>query len=121
MNSFVICRDGKAFGTAQCFREGLYFRISVRCPESVRIFLHGEKNILDLGICVPMDNQFGIETRVPVKRIGERVMDILTEETFYPVSQDKPFSRLYQLRSSVFTVLEGSYGVQKVISSPTGQ
>lgn len=121
MNHFTVYREDKSFGSAQVFREGLYFRVSIRCPGSVRVFLQGDKSVLDLGICVPMEERFGIETRVPVKWVGEKVLTIRTEEAFYPVSADKPFLHLQQLRSSVFTVRDGLYGIQKDISNPTGQ
>ena len=83
--------------------------------------MQGEKGILDLGICVPMEEGFGIETRIPVKRVGEKILTIHTEESFHPISKEKPFLYLHQLRNCFYAVRDGKPGIQKSISNPTGQ
>lgn len=122
--TFLVDRDGIAFGNAEMIREGLYYRIRVRCPKPVRVQLCGEKGVQDLGICVPSGSGFAIETRVPVKRIGEGAVSFQVAPEFgpfYAASPDKPFSHLGDLRNCVFRFQNGQAGVQIVISNPTGQ
>ncbi len=113
-----------AFGNAEMVREGLYYRIRVCCPEPVRVQFCGEKGVQNLGICVPAESGFVIETRIPIKRVGEGAVSFRLEQEmgqFIEVFRDKPFVPLENLRNCVFCVYNGQAGVQSVISNPTGQ
>ena len=120
---YTVFRGTKATGKAEFAREGLYYRICVHCMNPARIQLFSANGILDLGVCVPSEGEFIIQTRIPVKKIGEGdiafYMD--SEETFYPVSEDAPFLRLDLLRSCVMSYRGGVTGVQRESSKPTGQ
>ena len=79
---------------------------------------------LDLGVCVPSAGEFIIQTRIPVKKIGEGEITFYTgseEASFYPVSEDTSFLRLDLLRSCLMASRGDVVGVQRVISKPTGQ
>ena len=123
-NIFTVYRDGTAFGRASMAREALYYRISVRCPEPVRVSIYGDKGFRDLGICVPSGNEFIIETRIPSKQIGDREVRFQAEsekDSFFPVYANQRFLHLDILRSSVLAFRSGEIGVQIVSSNPTGQ
>ena len=62
-------------GTAQVQKQGLYLSFSCRCrlPLEGLYRIHvicGEKRE-DLGICVPLDDAFGMDKKIPAKRFGE--------------------------------------------------
>ena len=124
MRTFTVYRDSESFGAAQIKREGLYYRIQIRCPKGGRVTVLGPKGMRDLGICVPSDGSFVIQTQVPVKALGEGDLffSIASEKlSFYPVEANKPFARLDIVRECVMSVQNGQIGVQMDISKPTGQ
>jgi hypothetical protein len=121
---YTVFRETEAFGKAELNREGLYYRICIHCPQSARIHLRCALGTLDLGVCVPSAGEFIIQTRIPVKKIGEGKITFYTaseETSFYPVSEDASFLRLNLLRSCVMASHGDVIGVQRVSSKPTGQ
>ena len=71
-----------------------------------------------LGVLVPVGDKFGIDTRLPVKKIGEgdfsfyavpRHPDI--GEKFIPIRADEPFSYLDKLQSAHMDVKNGVMGI----------
>lgn len=72
----ILC-DGSPVGTAKAEKQGLYYCFSCRCrlPDEGLYRIHvisGEKRE-DLGICVPVDGMFGMDKKLPAKRLGEGV------------------------------------------------
>ena len=88
---------------------------------------------VDLGICVPHGDRFGIDTKVPIKRFGEGTMTFRLvpkhnkiEGTFLPVSPDEPFSYIQKLQQAHLATQGGLVGVvvtedQSSKESPIGQ
>ena len=76
---------------------------------------------------------FGVDTRIPIKRLGEGSMSfrLLPKHSkmdgrFVPVSPDEPFGYIRQLQKAHLATRDGMVGVvfaedQKSIDSPTGQ
>ena len=120
----VVFREGKPFGTAIISIEGLYYRINIRCPEPIRVWIKGGKGRRELGLCVPADTGFVINTRIPVRHLGEGPFSFCVEEKnekVFPVYRDKPFPYLDKLRNAMLFQEGGLTGVQIVSSKPTGQ
>ena len=72
---YDIVFENQPMGTAHMERQGLYFCFSCRCrlPGDGMYRIHalcGDRRE-DLGICVPMDGAFGMDKRLPAKRLGE--------------------------------------------------
>lgn len=67
--------NGKPIGQVNISRQGLYYVFHCRCrlPENqnVRLLARCGEKEEDLGVLVPMDGGFGLDTRRPVKRLGE--------------------------------------------------
>ena len=124
MKTLSVYRDSVPFGLAEIIREGLYYRIRVHCPQSGRVLVYEAKGMRDLGICVPSEGEFVIETRVPVKQLGEGELSFCVtsdKNMFHPVEADKPFEHPDILRDCVLCFQKGQIGVQMAISRPMGQ
>ena len=62
-------------GQATAERKGLYYHFSCNCKLSGEVIYRvvvrcGDKEE-SLGVCIPGDEGFGLNTRLPVKRLGE--------------------------------------------------
>ena len=69
-----ITFDSSPVGSAQMEKQGLYCLFSCRCnqPDTGLYRIHviyGDKRE-DLGICVPMGDMFGMDKKLPVKKLG---------------------------------------------------
>ena len=76
--TYDITHEGAPVGTARMEKQGLYYVFSCRCrlPEEglYRIHAINGDGREDLGICIPMDGVFGMDKKVPQKRIGEGML-----------------------------------------------
>ncbi len=125
----VYFGDGEV-GKVQVSREGLYYRFSCRCILSgnvvcrLRVDCGGKRE--SLGVVVPMGEGFGLDTRVPVKRIGEGTprfsLGAKTESRgeFIPLSPEEPFAYLERLKESFLEIRNGQAGVVLKASAPDG-
>ena len=111
---FKILYNDKVVGQAEIAKEGLYYRIHCACtlPNSSihRITVKDGENVLDLGICVPVDDKFVVNARIPVKYIkGESPEFYLVSgaNKGIPVATGKPFSQLDKLETARLQVTNG--------------
>lgn len=129
--TYDIIFDGKPVGTAQTEREGLYCQFSCRChlPQEglYRIHVICAENREDLGICIPIDGAFGMDKKIPVKRLGDGALQLElvpkdwqpqaerspepAREIFIPVSEEKPFEQLDKLEHAVMEVRDDEVGI----------
>ena len=96
-------------GKVQVQRQGLYYRFTCRCQISGDVVcrLHvscGDKRE-SLGVVIPMDGGFGLDTRLPVKRLGEGSMEFtlipkheVPEGKFVPIYPEEPFAYIERLK-----------------------
>lgn len=121
-------------GKVQVVRQGLYYVIHCRCALSggrmYRLFVNCGTGEKDLGIVVPMDGGFGLDTRIPVKRLGEGTMEFRLipkqeprKETVLPIRPGEPFPGLSQLERARLAYRDGEPValIAQPSSSPTGQ
>lgn len=133
-NKYSILSGDQSIGTACVRRCGLYYHISCRCDLSgevpYKVIVFGGDNKADLGICVPMENSFGLDVRIPIKRIGEGALLFRAKPKrrscagdFVPVIPEEPFRYLSQLGRSYLERRNDQVGVllQSDSSKPTGQ
>lgn len=96
-------------GKVQVQRQGLYYRFTCRCRLSgdvvcrLRVTCGDQRE--SLGVLVPMDGGFGLDTRLPVKRLGEGEMAFtlvpkheVPEGTFVPIYPEEPFAYIERLK-----------------------
>ena len=98
-------------GKVQVQRQGLYYRFICRCRISGDVMCRlwvacGDKRE-NLGLVVPMDGGFGLNTALPVKRLGEGELSftlIPKHDTpagrFVPISPEEPFAYIERLKES---------------------
>lgn len=79
LERFEIRQGERAVGWARVVKQGLYYHFSCRCRLTGevmhRISVRCGDREEDLGVCVPMDGQFGLEKRVPCKRFPDGKME----------------------------------------------
>ena len=110
-------------GKAQVTREGLYYHVVCRCGLSgqgmYRLEVSNGERKVDLGILVPEETGFGLETRFPVRRIGEGALSFrvrprhggLEGRTFVPLAPEEPFAYLERLKESFLEIQNGKKGI----------
>jgi len=119
---YTVYFRGSSVGTVRVRKQDLFYHIRCQChpkmPGMHRLIAKTEKGQTDLGICVPMDGAFGVETRISCKRFGEGKPEFwispVTEDRkglFYPVDPNMPFSEISKLRNGYFAIENGQKGV----------
>ena len=108
-----VYKEQSAVGTVLLDRRGLYWTISCRCQREMgrgmRLTVAGDPGPVDLGILYPMGDQFGLETTVPVKRLGEGELRFFLEKEenegqYIELDPSKPFSGLDRLEDCRFRI-----------------
>lgn len=130
----MILSGNDTVGSACVNRCGLYYHIVCKCEligkDHFRIVASCDGKQVDLGVCVPIEGGFGLQTRIPVKRLGEGELcfkvvsgNAASSELFIPVSESEPFLHLSMLDTAYLVKRNGQTGVclQTDSSKPTGQ
>ena len=114
---------GKPVGRVRAERKGLYYVFRCRCTLSGETAFRlvarcGEKEE-DLGVLVPIDGGFGLDTRRPVKRLGEGELrfSLLSKHDapksrFEPISPQEPFAYLQHLKDAYLAEQNGRLGAR---------
>lgn len=124
---YEIMLGDKCVGSAGVRREGLYWRIRCRCKLSgevlCRVLVRCGDREESLGILVPQDGEFGLETRIPVKKVGEGPLSFSAvpkhrplEGRFVPLSPEEPFRYITRLKDAYLEKRNGQVGI--VIKEP---
>ncbi len=123
-------------GKVNVRKQGLYCRFVCRCRLSgggvfrLQVSCGGKQE--NLGILVPMEDGFGLDTRIPAKRLeeGEPVFTLVPkhekrEGQFVPIYPEEPFAYIGRLKKAFLVRQNGQMGIlleaQISSSSPTGQ
>ena len=113
----------RSVGRVLVERQGLYYVFRCRCRLSgeaaFRLLATCGKNREDLGILVPIDDSFGLDTRRPVKRLGEVELSFrlvskhdAPRTHFAPISPEEPFAYLQRLKDAYLAEKDGQIGAQ---------
>ena len=112
----------KSAGKVQVIRQGLYYRFICRCQVSGDVVCRlsvscGEKQE-NLGVVIPMDGGFGLDTKLPVKRLGEGKMEFMlvpkhevAAGKFVPIYPEEPFSYIERLKDAYLVRKNGQLGI----------
>ena len=117
----VILGD-RPLGKAWVRQVGLYDQISLRCnlpgDGMYRVTVRSELGDTDLGILIPMSDGFGLETQVPMKRLGEGKLSFVIKPRhrtpdgqFVPLSPEEPFTYLSRLKDAFLVRRNGDVGL----------
>ena len=119
---YDIMLADKPIGTASVKREGLYYSFRCHCRLSGDVIYKlvvscGDK-AESLGVCVPRGNSFGLETRLPVKRLGEGSLAFRAvpkhmelEGRFVPIRADEPFAYIDRLHKAHLEIRGNQTGI----------
>ena len=120
--TYEIMLGGESVGQAVVRRQGLYYRFSCRCDLSGEVIYRitvtcGGKSE-SLGIPVPKNGEFYLDTRLAASRLGEgepkfsavpRRPDL--GGMFVPISPEEPFRYLHRLENAFLTRKDGQLGI----------
>ena len=120
-NYRVYYRD-KQTGKVTVQKKGLYYHFVCRCrlPENTlfRLMAVWEDSQENLGILVPVDDGFGLETKQPVKRMQNREPKFVLvrkfeekETSFSPVYPEEPFAHIARLKDAFLIRKDGQLGI----------
>lgn len=119
---YEIKEGTRPVGQVTVTRQGLYYQISCRCDIREKamqrlIVLAGDKRE-DLGTLVPVDGAFGLEKKIPVKRLGEGTPEFCLlsrnggeDRKFIPVYPEEPFSYMSRLKDAYLERRNGQLGI----------
>ncbi len=109
-------------GKVQVRRQGLYYYFACRCRISgdvvCRLQIRCGDTRENLGIPVPVEDGFGLNTKLPVKRLGQGKPEFFlvprhekTEGTFAPIYPDEPFAYIGRLKEAFLVKKDGQLGI----------
>ena len=120
--TYDILLAGEPIGQAKVEKQGLYLRFICRCRLSgetmCRVLVTCGHREADLGILVPQNGAFVLDTRLPARLLGDgpllfRVMPRHRplEGKFVPLSPETPFSYLTKLENAYLAHKNGQTGI----------
>lgn len=134
---YLVLSADKPVGKVSVQRRGLYYSFCCRCKltgaAGYKLIASCGENTVDLGLCVPHGAEFGVDTTIPIKRLGEGDLTFhlipkrsKLEGKFVPVSADEPFCYIRRLQNAHLARQDGLVGIlvtkdQMETDSPTGQ
>ena len=108
-------------GQVQVLREGLYLRIRCCCHldgEVCRLLARCGEREENLGILIPKDGQFHLDTKIPAKRLGQGScrFTVVPKKAvlagkFVPISPEEPFAYIERLKEAHLVRREGRMGI----------
>ena len=120
--TYEIMLGGESVGQAVVRRQGLYYRFSCRCDLSGEVIYRitvtcGGKSE-SLGIPVPKDGQFQLDTNLAASRLGEGEPKFAAVPRrpdlggmFVPISPEEPFRYLHRLENAFLARKDGQVGI----------
>ena len=80
-DTYEIQYEGKTAGSVRVEKQGLYHCFHCRCslPDEgmYRIHVAAGDEREDLGICIPVEGKFGMDKKIPSKRLGNGTLRFL--------------------------------------------
>lgn len=115
--------NGLHCGKVTVTRQGLYYRIHCRCllpsEDIFRLQAACGTHCENLGVLVPTEDRFGLDTKIPVKLLGEGELafSVIPKRApitghFVPIIDEEPFAYIARLKESFLQIKEGQLGIQ---------
>lgn len=109
-------------GKVQVQKQGLYYRFVCRCRITgdvvCRLVVRCGGKQESIGIVVPLEDGFGLVTKIPAKRLGEGEPEFLlmprhdiASGKFVPIYPEEPFAYIQRLKDAYFERRYGQAGV----------
>ena len=112
----------ESVGKVQVLPDGLYLRFICRCQLTgdvvCRLIVHCGDHQENLGVVVPVDDGFGLDKRIPAKRLADGELSFVLmpkhEENsgkFIPIYPEEPFAYIARLKESFLIRQNGQVGI----------
>lgn len=122
MATYDVYLGQESVGTVSAEVEGLYYRFRCRCSLSgdvvYRLLVSCGDHQENLGVMIPVDGAFGLDTRLALKRLGKGMLQfrLLPKHPelggrFVPLGPEEPFSYITKLRHAYLQRRNGQVGV----------
>ena len=109
--NYGVYFGNRPVGKVQVTRQGLYYHFLCRCELTgdvmCRLWVTCADKRESLGLVVPVDGGFGLNTSLPIKRLGEGELtfSLLPKHDkpagkFIPISPEEPFAYIERLKQS---------------------
>lgn len=119
---YTVSGNGTQEGKVLVKQQGLYYFISCRCKlasdSMYRLRVTCGAVHENLGILVPKDGCFVLDTKIPVKRLGtgDMFFTLLPKQEqasgiFVPIHPEEPFAYISQLKKSFLQYKDGQPGI----------
>lgn len=115
---YPVYQGQEQLGKVRLEKQGLYYRLSCRCAVKdgmYRLTASCGDRQENLGILLPMGDGFGLDTRLPVKRLGEEKLFFRIQPnhtgTFVPIRPEEPFSYIERLKNAFLEIKDGEKGI----------
>ena len=123
--NYSVSFGNQPAGKVQVIKQGLYYRFICRCRITGDVVCRLSVTCGDqresLGVVVPMDGGFGLDTKIPVKRLGEGEMEFrlvpkheitpAAEGKFVLIYPEEPFAYIARLKDAYLARKDGQVGV----------
>lgn len=122
VGTYEVRMGDTPLGAVTVEKQGLYYHFSCRCRLSgevmCRLWLRRGGQETDLGLCVPMEDGFGTEKRLPARQCGTGTPEFIlrprgadTKGNFIPLSPEEPFRYLHRLENAFLERRGGQLGI----------
>ena len=120
--NYGVYFSDKLCGKVQVLRQGLYYLFVCRCQLSgdviCRLTAVFQDREQQLGVLIPMDDGFGLRTKIPIKYFSGRPVkfkasaknDIFTG-FFAPIYPEEPFQYIEKLKDAYLSKKDGQIGI----------
>ncbi len=120
--TYEITMGSQRVGQITVTKQGLYYRFSCRCRLAsdvmCRVMAAAGGKEESLGILVPMEGCFGLDTKLAAKRFlsGNPKFRIVPDQVhakgkFVPIYPEEPFSYIEKLKDAYLARQNGQIGV----------
>ena len=120
---YSVTREGQHCGKVTVTRRGLYYQIRCRCilpgEDIFRLRASCGDRQENLGVLVPTEDRFGLDTRLPIKQLGEGELTFTVHckrqppaGRFVPIQEEEPFAYIARLKESFLEIQNGRMGIR---------
>ena len=120
-DAYEIQYEGKTVGSVRMEKQGLYHCFHCRCtlPDEgmYRIHVVSGDNREDLGICIPAEGKFGMDKKIPSKRLGDGALafQLLPKDWLPPEPVAEPEQAVAE---EIFTEPESELAEETEVTEP---
>lgn len=116
--TYVVNSSGQAVGSVIITKQGLFYHFCCRCKLSgedmVRLIMEVDGTSMDLGILVPVDGCFGLNSRLSIKkhekgklRFYLKLQKDTSTDGLVSICPQEPFRYISKLESAYLTRRNG--------------